>query len=415
MSIAVSVDGIGKQFRIGAARSNDTLRDLIGSLPRTLMRRSPKREEPTIWALQDVTFEIPQGQAVGIVGSNGSGKSTLLKILSRITEPTTGRARIRGRVGALLEVGTGFHPELTGRENVFANGAILGMSKVEIMRKFDAIVDFAGVETFIDTPVKHYSSGMRLRLAFSVAAHLEPEILIIDEVLAVGDAEFQKRCLGRMNEVAKDGRTILFVSHQLEMVMGLCDRAIWLDRGKVRADGTPNDTIRSYVQSTSDMVRGTSFAERPDRSGDGPLTIRAIELVSEDGVAVSQLRLGERPKVRIAFDSRGGSEPIKNPEMKLVIEDLQGRRITCLSPELTGQSFSTLPPCGVIECSLDRLALAPGTYRLSFNVNIARRVVSDRLYSALEFDVIAGDYFGSGQPIADPCVVLTPQSWRLVP
>jgi lipopolysaccharide transport system ATP-binding protein len=240
--VAIRVEGLGKQYRLGGPRERyDTLRDQIRkwSSLRGLLRRATRAEHrPPFWALKDVSFEVEPGEVVGIIGRNGAGKSTLLKILSRITEPTEGAADIHGRVGSLLEVGTGFHPELTGRENVYLNGAILGMRRAEIGRKFDEIVAFAEVEKFIDTPVKHYSSGMYMRLAFAVAAHLEPEILIVDEVLAVGDAEFQKKCLGKMGDVAKSGRTVLFVSHNMQTIANLCQLCICLkDGGSCRANG----------------------------------------------------------------------------------------------------------------------------------------------------------------------------------
>ena len=271
--IAIRVEGLSKRYQIGTTQEPYyTLREtLTESLARPFQQLwrffspngagSPTPEASSIWALRDVSFEIKCGEVVGIIGSNGAGKSTLLKILSRITEPTEGRAKIHGRVGSLLEVGTGFHPELTGRENIYLNGAILGMKKAEIDRKFDEIVAFAEVEQFIDTPVKHYSSGMYLRLAFAVAAHLEPEILIVDEVLAVGDAAFQKKCLGKMGDVAKVGRTILFVSHQLNQIRRLCNRCLWLDEGCLRAYGPTVEVVSAY--------EATMFGV-PDQERKGP-------------------------------------------------------------------------------------------------------------------------------------------------
>jgi lipopolysaccharide transport system ATP-binding protein len=249
--VAIRVEGLGKQYRLyGPTERYSTLRDQVRKWTslRALLRRTRRFESrPPFWALKDVSFEVKPGEVVGIIGRNGAGKSTLLKILSRITEPTEGTADIQGRVGSLLEVGTGFHPELTGRENVFLNGAILGMKRAEIARKFDEIVAFAEVEKFIDTPVKHYSSGMYTRLAFAVAAHLEPEILIVDEVLAVGDAQFQKKCLGKMGEVAEGGRTVLFVSHNMQAVQRLCPWVVLLDRGQVAANGPSNQVVRTYI------------------------------------------------------------------------------------------------------------------------------------------------------------------------
>jgi lipopolysaccharide transport system ATP-binding protein len=255
--IAVSVLGLGKQYRLGGGAHYHTLREAVTHLARTPWRwlgrarhgSARNDADNTIWALRDVSFEVRRGEVVGIIGRNGAGKSTLLKILSQITEPTTGEVQLTGRVGSLLEVGTGFHPELTGRENIFLNGAILGMKRSEIVRKFDEIVAFAEVERFIDTPVKHYSSGMYMRLAFAVAAHLEPEILVVDEVLAVGDVAFQKKCLGKMGEVAKHGRTVLFVSHNLQAVTTLCEKAILLSAGQLEGCGGAHEIANRYLQS----------------------------------------------------------------------------------------------------------------------------------------------------------------------
>ena len=247
--IAIRVENLSKRYKIGVRR-DDTLRDAIVNVFKRSNVKTLERSnvDDTIWALRDVSFEVKRGEVVGIIGRNGAGKSTLLKILSRITEPTSGRAIINGRVGSLLEVGTGFHPELTGRENIYLNGAILGMTRAEIDRKFDEIVAFSEIEKFLETPVKRYSSGMYVRLAFAVAAHLEPEILLVDEVLAVGDAAFQKKCLGKMGDVAKEGRTVLFVSHNLIALRSLCPRAIWLERGKISDEGPSSDVVANYLK-----------------------------------------------------------------------------------------------------------------------------------------------------------------------
>jgi lipopolysaccharide transport system ATP-binding protein len=258
---SIRVEGLGKRYRIGALQQrHDTLRDALAGTVRGLARRGTAAggSDESIWALKDVSFELKRGEVVGIIGRNGAGKSTLLKILSRITRPTEGYAEVAGRVGSLLEVGTGFHPELTGRENIYLNGAILGMRKTEIERKFDEIVAFAEVESFLDTPVKHYSSGMYVRLAFAVAAHLEPEILLVDEVLAVGDVAFQKKCLGKMGEVTGEGRTVLFVSHNMVSVQSLCRRAFWLDRGAVAQVGPVPAVIGSYLKSMAGALGAES-------------------------------------------------------------------------------------------------------------------------------------------------------------
>ncbi len=282
--VAIRVDGLSKQFRIGARERYRTLRDTLTdalSAPIRRLRRGPAgNPAETIWALKDVSFEVKHGEVIGIIGRNGAGKSTLLKILSRITEPTRGHAEIHGRVGSLLEVGTGFHPELTGRENVFLNGAILGMKKAEILRKFDEIVAFADIEKFIDTPVKHYSSGMYMRLAFSVAAHLEPEILLVDEVLAVGDAEFQKKCLGKMSDVAKVGRTVLFVSHAMSAINMLCQRAVLLEEGRLACSGEAGMVTQRYLAGVRTGACGRAEIEGRN---DSDVRLAAIWVADEHG------------------------------------------------------------------------------------------------------------------------------------
>jgi lipopolysaccharide transport system ATP-binding protein len=287
--VAIRAEGLGKIYRVGERQAYGTLRETLVSVARAPIRGAkrrlsgaPRAEQDWMWALRDLSFELEEGEVLGVIGRNGAGKSTLLKILSRITEPTEGEAHVTGRVGALLEVGTGFHPELTGRENVALNGAILGMRKREIARKFDEIVEFAGVERYIDTPVKRYSSGMHTRLAFAVAAHLEPDILIVDEVLAVGDAEFQKKCMGKMGEVARGGRTVLFVSHNMTAVEGLCDRAIWLDRGRPVAEGRPPDIVSRYLSTAFDPLseRTWEFDEAP---GDDRVRLRSARVRPESG------------------------------------------------------------------------------------------------------------------------------------
>lgn len=289
--IAVRVKNLGKLYRIGGQqrykRFTETVVDTL-TAPLHRLRRlgQPIPPAEALWALKDVSFEVKQGEVVGIIGRNGAGKSTLLKILSRITEPTEGEARVYGRVGSLLEVGTGFHPELTGRENIYLNGAILGMRKTEIDRKFDEIVAFAEIEKFLDTPVKRYSSGMYVRLAFSVAAHLEPEVLVVDEVLAVGDAQFQKKCLGKMSEVASGGRTVLFVSHNMGAVGQLCSTSIWLDQGKVKTAGATLSIITAYLKSndTSGGSGESTFAENPQKEAQ----LRQVRLLNEEGNSVQQ-------------------------------------------------------------------------------------------------------------------------------
>jgi lipopolysaccharide transport system ATP-binding protein len=281
---AIQVDGLSKRYRIGQYQTGyGTLRDSMTHATRRLLRREHRSPEEDLWALQDVTFSVAEGEVLGVIGPNGAGKSTLLKLLTQITTPTRGSAVIRGRIGSLLEVGTGFHPELTGRENVYLNGAILGMTRREITRKMAEIVDFAGVETFMDTPVKRFSSGMYVRLAFSVAAHLEPEILLVDEVLSVGDAEFQRRSLGRMEEYSQSGRTVLFVSHNMQAVARLCDRAVLLDGGRVVLDGPSEDVVAHYLQSASGTPSRRSWPDIVAAPGGQRVRLRSVRVVDENG------------------------------------------------------------------------------------------------------------------------------------
>lgn len=321
MATAISVQGLSKRYRIGKYQSAyGTLRDALAGSARRAVRREHRDEEKVIWALREVTFDVADGHVLGIVGRNGAGKSTLLKVLTRIVSPTQGRAEIRGRVGSLLEVGTGFHPELTGRENVYLNAAILGMKKREIALKFEEIVEFSGVEAFLDTPVKRYSSGMAVRLAFAVAAHLEPEILLVDEVLAVGDAEFQRRCLGRMEDLSQSGRTVVFVSHQMQAVAQLCDRAIWLDGGRIVREGGASEIVAEYLQSGFGSGSRKEWPDLGTAPGGELVRLRSVRVVQgheENGAVDVRKPVGIEirfrvlghgdavfPKIKV-YDSRG--------------------------------------------------------------------------------------------------------------
>jgi lipopolysaccharide transport system ATP-binding protein len=327
-NIAIRVENLSKLYKIGARRNrHDTLRDHLAHGFKSLFSRNGRSSFPasqpstvsghpssadgrseTIWALKDVSFEVKQGEVVGIIGRNGAGKSTLFKILSRITEPTSGFAEIHGRVSSLLEVGTGFHPELTGRENIYLNAAILGMKKAEIEEKFEEIVDFSEIEKFIDTPVKRYSSGMYVRLAFAVAAHLEPEILIVDEVLAVGDLAFQKKCLGKMDDVARAGRTVLFVSHSMEPIRKLCTKAILLENGVAQMTGPTDVVIDQYL--ASGVSETSSFVKLPQSSPGVPGEARCLVISGEDGLPKAQFRLGESWRIALYFEIRKPTEHV---------------------------------------------------------------------------------------------------------
>jgi lipopolysaccharide transport system ATP-binding protein len=314
MATAITADGLAKRYRIGELqRGYGTLRDSLASAARRVGRHRPHEE---IWALKDVSFDVAQGEVVGIIGRNGAGKSTLLKVLTRITAPSSGRAEIRGRVGSLLEVGTGFHPELTGRENVYLNGAVLGMKRREIERKFDDIVEFSGIAKFLDTPVKRYSSGMYVRLAFSVAAHLEPEILLVDEVLAVGDAEFQRRCLGRMEDLGDAGRTVILVSHNMQTIAQLCDRAILLESGTVAADGPSSDVVAGYLQSVQGTGSSIAWPDAAVAPGDDLVRLRSMRVVDEEGETSSAVDVRRPVGVEIGFTVLRDGIPIV-PKLKL--------------------------------------------------------------------------------------------------
>ena len=316
--VVIEVEGLAKQYRLGQLQAGyDTLRDTIAHGANRLLQREHRPKAERIWALDDVSFSVEQGEVMGIIGPNGAGKSTLLKILTRITTPTRGSAVIRGRVGSLLEVGTGFHAELTGRENVYLNGAILGMTRREITRKLPDIIEFSGVEKFIDTPVKRYSSGMYVRLAFSVAAHLEPEILLVDEVLAVGDAEFQRRCLGRMEELSRHGRTVLFVSHQMQVLARLCDRAILLREGRIVQDGSSEQVVAHYLQAEGGMGSRRVWSDLADAPGGKRVRIREVRVVDEQGRLVDSVDIRRPVGVEITFTLLRDDVPVF-PRIKVI-------------------------------------------------------------------------------------------------
>jgi lipopolysaccharide transport system ATP-binding protein len=322
MATAITADTLSKQYRIGQYRqAYGTLRDSLVHAAKRMARQEHVQETADIWALRDVSFDVQEGEVVGVIGRNGAGKSTLLKILTRITSPTSGRAEIRGRVGSLLEVGTGFHPELTGRENIFLNGSILGMKRREIAGKLPDIVEFSGVEQFVDTPVKRYSSGMYVRLAFSVAAHLEPEILLVDEVLAVGDADFQRRCLGRMEDIGASGRTVLFVSHNMQAVAQLCDRVLMLEGGNVVADGHSSTVVAHYLQSGLGSGSRRLWPDVATAPGNDLVRLLAVRIVDDEGREVDAVDVREKVGIELEFRVLGHGEPLF-PKLKVL--DRQG-------------------------------------------------------------------------------------------
>jgi len=356
---------------------------------------------------------------VGIIGRNGAGKSTLLKILARITEPTSGRAEIHGRVGSLLEVGTGFHPDLTGRENIYLNGTILGMKKREIDKRFDEIVEFSGVEKFIDTPVKRYSSGMRVRLAFSVAAHLEPEILLVDEVLAVGDAEFQRKCLGKMGEVARRGRTILFVSHNLEAVEALCNRAILIKDGSIAEPGEPDDVIARYLKSqlTSSADATTSFSDSEERGCSGPIRFTHWSLVSKNLGEGRTAEAGEECEFCLFYRTTASGLPLRGLSVALVVKNSLDRPLFTIGNEFSDRTLEVDAPQGKLTCALPKLPLLPGDYRLHLWCSVNGQT-SDVIRNAGSFSVVPRDVLGTGRlPRAEKHgpLIVTHNTWKCSP
>jgi lipopolysaccharide transport system ATP-binding protein len=399
---AIRVESLGKCYRVAHKEERGGYRTFREALTKSaraswkrLMKRGESSREEAFWALKDVTFDVAAGEVIGIIGRNGAGKSTLLKVLSRITKPTTGRVVINGRVGSLLEVGTGFHPELTGRENIYLNGSILGMSRREIGRKFDEIVAFAEVEKFLDTPVKRYSSGMYVRLAFAVAAHLDPEILVVDEVLAVGDTQFQKKCLGKMGEVASGGRTVLFVSHNMAAVEGLCASALLLSGGTLVASGPAPAVIAQYLR---DANRGwlIPLDERVDREGSGAVRFGSVSFASAQHECGPTLQCGQDVAFILGFQNTTG-RPIDNFRVAIGINDDLGQRLLLLDTQLLGNDLHNVPPgSGIVRVSVPRLPLLPGRY--DFNVfATVNGQVADWVRNASYFDVEGGDYFGTGR------------------
>lgn len=412
MAIAVSVNQLSKEYRIQRTQSDTMIRERLVSLARRSFGRDRTQIE-SVWALEDVSFEVPEGQVLGIIGRNGAGKSTLLKVLSRITYPTRGSVSVRGRVASLLEVGTGFHDELTGRENVFLNGSILGMTRAEVQKKFDAIVDFSGIERFLDTPIKRYSSGMRVRLGFAVAAHVDPDVLIVDEVLAVGDAGFQKKCLDAMQDMRSGGRTVLFVSHQMAAVENLCSRGIWIDGGRVRMDGPVSEVIGAYMGSFGDGGHTRDLEEIAIRQGSGKVRFTGIEFLDERGEVKSVIRCGEHVTLRLAYDAK---EVIPSASFGVRIFTELGTLVTDASTWITGTEIPTLPAGrGYVDLDIGALDLAAARYNLSLFVTEGTEfTVCDGLEHCTNLDVEVADVFGSGRPMHGRYgITYFEQRWRL--
>lgn len=414
---AIRVQGLGKRYRIGgSALGPGHLREALvqmvtGPFRRLGALRLSRDAQEEFWALRDVSFDVEQGEVLGIIGRNGAGKSTALKIISRITPPTTGRIELRGRVGSLLEVGTGFHGDLTGRENVYLNGTILGMRRAEIDRKFDEIIAFAGVEAFVDTPVKRYSSGMYMRLAFAVAAHLEPDILLIDEVLAVGDAAFQRKCLGKMGEVAKEGRTVLFVSHNMAAVAHLCGGGILLENGYLTCAGSVENTINKYQMAAAyDTAAGTrTFAAR---TGSGLIRFKEVAVLNENGEP--RLYSGCGVSIRMELES-GTTFRSHNVAIGIGINGPHGDRLVTLLNKFDPHaraSDCTVADATVVVCNLSRLPLRPGVYYLSFYIDINGEV-SDARKDAMRVEIQDADFYGTGiMPSSTQGLFLLDQAWH---
>jgi lipopolysaccharide transport system ATP-binding protein len=399
--LAIKAENISKQYRLGKVGTGTLSHDLnrlwykVRGLEDPYVKigetndRSMKGESDYVWSLRDINFEIEQGDSVGIIGRNGAGKSTLLKLLSKVTKPTTGGFKVKGRIASLLEVGTGFNPEMTGRENIYLNGAILGMRRAEITKKLDEIINFSGVERYIDTPVKRYSSGMYVRLAFAVAAHLESEILIVDEVLAVGDAEFQKKCLGKMNDVSKgEGRTVLFVSHNMAAVQNLCFKGLLLENGIIKKTGAINDVLAEYLVSTK--IENVKLSENTNRKGNGFLKFTDGFFVSDND---NNIETFKDLKIKLNFELNFASKIIQS-RIDIGINNFMGDRVAWLSSNVVISEFSVFS--NSIEFLIKDLPLAPGDYTLNIYSEINNEI-ADWLTEVMPFTIIEKDYYKTGK------------------
>jgi lipopolysaccharide transport system ATP-binding protein len=411
----IQIEGLGKRYQLtqgggGYRTLRESLVDLA-KMPLRKLRGQSNETREDFWALKDINLEIGAGEVVGVIGRNGAGKSTFLKILSQITKPTCGSVKLHGRVGSLLEVGTGFHPELTGRENIFLNGAILGMSRREISSKFDEIVDFAEISQFLDTPVKRYSSGMYVRLAFAVAAHLEPEILVIDEVLAVGDAAFQRKCMGKMGQVAREGRTILFVSHNMAAMQNLCTRAVLLTNGQVTMTGPTASVIDAYMAEIGSLSE-IPLRDRKDRSGKRDIICTAIEILDEDGNSAPTAVTGRQMTARIHYESK---TPRMHRNSRISLSVHKDEHVYfLLSTELVDTRQLDLFPSGYLDFIVPELPLSAGEYYLVPFIE-CNNVIQDCVIGAAQLSVIDGDFYGTGRNYPNGWqgrCVLVKHSWQ---
>ena len=412
MSDVIVVDKLTKRFELGALQRDTMLRERLISLLRSPFGGRSKSEN-ILWALRDVSFRVAEGEVVGIIGRNGAGKSTLLKVLSKITYPTSGRVRVAGRVASLLEVGTGFHEELTGRENIYLNGSILGMKKHEVESKLDSIVAFAGVERFVDTPIKRYSTGMRLRLGFAVAAHLDPDLLIVDEVLAVGDAGFQRKCLNTMEELQSGGRTVLFVSHNMAAVENLCTRCIWIDAGQVQMDGSPRDVIDAYMKTFGGFQGATAdLSSIENRRGSGEIRYTGIEYLSRSGEALPVIRSGDSVIIRLRYQA---TQEIAHPSFGFRLYTEMGTLVTDTSTWHHAIEIPLVPVGeGHVDLEIDLLNLLPGRYHLSLWLTGAASPLYDNIEHCALIEIELANVYSSGKALDNRYgIVYFPQRWHL--
>ena len=419
MSTAILVENVSKLYRLGETKRDQLVADFRRWWTKLqLSRRSQPNgggvepvEEGDFWALKDVSFEVKTGSAMAVVGVNGAGKSTLLKIISRITAPTKGKVRFMGRIGSLLEIGTGFHPELTGRDNVFLNGAILGMNRAEVKSRFDAIVDFAEIDEFINTPVKRYSSGMYVRLAFAVSAFLEPEILILDEVLAVGDIKFRTKCLKRLEQLINRRHTILFVAHDAGLITKYCDSALWLERGSIKAYGTAESVAEQYQSANrpAEQVTGQNV-----HGGTGEVVVTAIELLDEDGQPQQSLACGDRCFIALHCERRVASIKQSSQAIaRLVFYDEFGARMFSLSSQYGERQLASVDDRTKILCEIPKLPLLPGNYRLNYDLSLDG-VCVDAQVSARNLEVVPGKFYGGSElPARTVTPICVDCKWRI--
>ncbi len=393
----IEVIGLSKKFAIGREFG-----DIRQSIKNIFSIKNKNKSE--IWALDDVNFKIQEGEVFGIIGPNGSGKSTLLKILSKITYPTRGKAILRGRVASLLEVGTGFHPELTGRENIYLNGSILGMKRQEIKKKFNEIVDFSGIETFIDTPVKHYSSGMYVRLAFSVAAHLEPEILLVDEVLSVGDLEFREKSMGKMKDVANNGRTVLFVSHNLGFVKNICKKGMLLSEGKVKYQGDILKVVNKYQENAMKTSNDSAL-----NISNNFFKIKNIKIVNKSNYKSDIISAGDDIEIKIRYEKK---EELKNLLVKIIIKDNQQVVLFSCDNNLVNTTFNNIPKHGEFVCQIPKIPLNIGVYLIDLYIESNKNIVFAKT-NISNFEVFAGNFFKSSLMPLSNRIFLVEHSWSI--